>query len=545
MKKTGKIPQTIILAAGNQLPDANFNSQMIPLRGRPALAWVVDGAGSGDIHIVLDKNNILLLKYLKSWRKDLDLVTVDKTETFSGSGNFTILDSLYAGLEALKNDTGAVRILLGDTLCREFENSQDDFFLVSEDFITSKRWCLVQEDKNGFAEKFYDKLPDIETAGKKALIGYYGFSDLKLLKKTAGECLRAGAGNISDLLCEYSKTIPLKCVKAAKWIDLGHKAGLIKARNSLYNSRCFNYFRTDSPLGTLTKISANKKKLEDEYFWYRNMPDGLRQFAPQILGFRENAGKSEIKMELCGYPVLSELFILGNLNLEEWELIIRRLFEVHRLMETYEGTEKEDYEELYLGKTRRRLAELRSQAPCWDEILGYDTLEINGRKYKNLPRFSSDIETEAAKIIKNARTTFIHGDYCFSNILFDTNSLAVKLIDPKGRIKRRSVYGDPRYDIAKLRHSAEGKYDFAVHGLFGLEENGNVFKTEEFRPELQEDITRIFDSAAVEFGWDIREIIFIEALLFASMIPLHSEDIKRQKLFYLKAVKRINDFFRE
>ena len=139
----------------------------------------------------------------------------------------------------------------------------------------------------------------------------------------------------------------------------------------------------------------------------------------------------------------------------------------------------------------------------------------------------------------------MHGDYCFSNILFDMNSFICRLIDPRGRIHDQTIYGDPRYDIAKLRHSVVGGYDFIVHGLFNLNEKENCFEIKKTQPYFQTQLTQIFDEYTIKYGYNLDEIKLIEALLFTSMIPLHKDNIQRQKVFYLIAVEKINNIFKE
>ena len=67
----------------------------------------------------------------------------------------------------------------------------------------------------------------------------------------------------------------------------------------------------------------------------------------------------------------------------------------------------------------------------------------------------------------------MHGDFCFSNILYDFKSQSIKVIDPRGLSgdgKEQSIYGDLRYDVAKLAHSVIGKYDFIIAGRFSYSE---------------------------------------------------------------------------
>ena len=69
----------------------------------------------------------------------------------------------------------------------------------------------------------------------------------------------------------------------------------------------------------------------------------------------------------------------------------------------------------------------------------------------------------------------MHGDFCFSNILFDLGHQIVRVIDPRGRFGQKGIYSDPRYDMAKLRHSIGGLYDFIVADLFDVQEQEGEF----------------------------------------------------------------------
>ena len=142
---------------------------------------------------------------------------------------------------------------------------------------------------------------------------------------------------------------------------------------------------------------------------------------------------------------------------------------------------------------------------------------------------------------QNGTETIVHGDYCFSNILFDSSNYIFKLIDPRGRLnKEATIYGDPRYDIAKLRHSVVGLYDFIVHGLFKLNENGTNFEYKILTTNEYGILEEIFDKYLTLNGFNIQEIKFIEGLLFLSMIPLHKDNFDRQKVFYLKSIELLN-----
>jgi hypothetical protein len=133
------------------------------------------------------------------------------------------------------------------------------------------------------------------------------------------------------------------------------------------------------------------------------------------------------------------------------------------------------------------------------------------------------------KIAEKARWTPIHGDLCFSNILCEPDSVLVKLLDPRGSFGKQGVLGDVRYDIAKLTHSVVGRYDFIVNDLFEVrvDSPGELVLEMPFRA----DIRPIVDEFETIFLADkvLRdEVLLITAWLFLSMLPLHSENPRRQ-----------------
>lgn len=536
---------TLILAAKDYMANATYNDQMFPIRGKPSLAWVMEDFYEKDnVIVVLDKNNEITQKYLNKHYPLVRKVLIDINDELEKRKSFSILSSLLAGLSAVSSPNGNLKLILGDTLCRGYEKYTGNSILISSDFSSSERWCLIEKDDNNFITDFFDKKTGLDIKNKYAVVGQYQFTDIEFLHKLTQNALDNRKRQLSDILQDYKKEHPLKAIHTQVWFDLGHKAGIIKAQNYLFNSRDFNNLYADPIAGTITKISSKRQKLEDEYEWYKNLPDKLKILAPRPVEFKENINNAVLTMEIYGYPALSELFILGNLDIEEWELIIERLFQIHQLFEDYTANmDKENFYDLYLHKTWQRLKELQGQNPYWQHLWKYEHIIINGVKYKNIRFFETRLNQAIEELIATVKPTVMHGDYCFSNILFDTNSFLCKVVDPRGRMKEQTIYGDPRYDIAKLRHSVVGGYDYAVHGLFNLSEDRNEFGISDNYPHFQSDLTIYFDKLTEKFGYKLFEIKLIEALLFMSMIPLHKDSIERQKIFYLKAIKKINELF--
>ena len=52
--------------------------------------------------------------------------------------------------------------------------------------------------------------------------------------------------------------------------------------------------------------------------------------------------------------------------------------------------------------------------------------------------------------------------------MVDDNFSFIKVIDPRGKFGTYDIYGDFRYELAKLFHSVDGKYDFIIKDLLVL-----------------------------------------------------------------------------
>ncbi len=136
---------------------------------------------------------------------------------------------------------------------------------------------------------------------------------------------------------------------------------------------------------------------------------------------------------------------------------------------------------------------------------------------------------------------FVHGDFCLSNIMYDLNNRIIKLIDPRGYFGELSVYGDIKYDIAKLRHSFCSYYDFIVADLFNVKEvKSNSFNFQVNVDDRHNKIATIFDKTVQSNKYNLEMIKVFESLLFFSMLPLHSDNFERQKAMYLTGIELIN-----
>ena len=134
----------------------------------------------------------------------------------------------------------------------------------------------------------------------------------------------------------------------------------------------------------------------------------------------------------------------------------------------------------------------------------------------------------------------IHGDLCFSNIMIDNNLNFIKVIDPRGKFGKYDIYGDYRYELAKLLHSIDGKYDYIIKDMFDIKVNlkANNIKYDIMDNKMDFDLTNIFfEVFKNRIGEDMKKIELIEALLFLSMVPLHNESLEHQYAMLSTGIK--------
>lgn len=172
-------------------------------------------------------------------------------------------------------------------------------------------------------------------------------------------------------------------------------------------------------------------------------------------------------------------------------------------------------------------------------------VQINNKTYKNFhvlqPQFIKDIQNF---ILKKPSITAIHGDFCFSNILYCPRSADIKLIDPRGSFGKAGIYGHPYYDYAKLLHCFHGKYDYIINDDYDLHEiDKNKYYFNVCPSLLYNKLHDEYRKLLKERGVDLNFLYLIEASLFLSMTSFHYEDPKRQKTLFLNGLIILNNYF--
>ena len=234
---------------------------------------------------------------------------------------------------------------------------------------------------------------------------------------------------------------------------------------------------------------------------------------------------------------LNDLFIFGELPPRVWSLIFKCCNEFLLSMYSHKySSENGSYTEFIKSKTNSRLSEFCSQ-------LGQENpsnIVLNDLKFD----FCAVIEIANSYLLDKDEITICHGDFCFSNILYDSRAQIIKVIDPRGYgMGEHPLSGYSSYDYSKFFHSIFGLYDFIIAGRFEITSNTQDCKIKFYEQsnlnEIQNEYLKVNSISTRQL-----QSLYAECIhLFLSMLPLHSDNPTRQLAMILN-VYRMNDILK-
>ena len=457
---------------------------------------------------------------------DVRLLAALDIETVAIPDGLPLAESLMlAAIHSLDGDEG-LTILHGDTLFLGLKDFPLDSLSV-HDGARPYPWAALRDGL-------------VVPAGEEdqeLVSGLFRFSrGVAFLK-----CLAAHKTDFLAALNAYG----LRAKEGGQWLDLGHLNTYYDSRRALTTERAFNSLSITRD--SVCKTSAQSDKIEAEAAWFEGIPAALRAHVPAYLGRAEpganRPGYSLAYEYLCP---LSDLYVFGAFAPAMWRRILSACGETLALMRSWkpDAIEAGWFAHLYEGKAVERYRRFAAQAG-FDPAQGWT---VNGRAFPSPLALIGEMASRIGEP-NDSDAGVLHGDFCFSNILFDFRRGGLKMIDPRGYAEpgRPGIYGDTRYDLGKLHHSVVGRYDFIVAGYYQLD-----------RPAPDALEFRVADGAAQQaIEAQFREVICggdpererlaaaISVLLFFSMLPLHAEDRDRQWALLANGYRLYDRYFGE
>lgn len=322
-------------------------------------------------------------------------------------------------------------------------------------------------------------------------------------------------------------------------VVMNNLSSYLRGRVQHLAARTFNNLHFSN--GFLRKTSTNNK-LVHEANWFRCLPTKLKEFIPSVIDGNDGGYRIQYIPALS----LSEIVMLPDFSHFDFDLIMENVVDYLSFEQAYASDSTlsgEIARHLFYQKMMLR----REGTLSTLGIQGSTRIKLNGFEVSAFDEIANDINELVEK------TTFtpslMHGDLCFSNIIFDHLLEKIYVIDPRGTVNdtESSIYGVLEYDITKLLHSVFGLYDYIVFEKFHIEQVSN----HEYKFELLSNVDfstleQICRNLFSERGYSQQFDIALKLLpsLFLSMIPLHSDDPKRQLALYLRGLQLHHKYWR-
>ncbi|QDC89753.1 hypothetical protein FIT80_06150 [Candidatus Methylopumilus universalis] len=449
-----------------------------------------------------------------------------KIQIIRNPSDISLGDSIFRSLIEMKPENRPFRILYGDTLLLDIPNRLD---------------CIATSETN------FDYLWEIESSGQdNELIwcGFFSFSKISLLQKYLIESKMDFIKSVKD----YDLEMSIQHIKVFGWYDFGHVNTYFNNRKIMKTHRYFNKLEIKD--GIIIKSSKNKMKMNAEYEWFKEIPNELKIYTPNLLEYKNKSNEAEYSMEYLHIPGLNEIFVHGLKPVFAWKNIFNLCNNLLIKLSSYNFEKKiidkirKDSLFLLKNKTEDRLADFFSRNY---EITINSELSLNGEKIGSIGEILNDClsKNDIKKIIPG----YLHGDFCLSNIMFDSRSSRIKVIDPRALDYKNNfyLYGDLRYDIAKLTHSVVGLYDFIIAEAYQLDldfsEKKINFKFHIHADARTIEIIECFKQFKFIQFLKAKDVMHITILLFLSMLPLHNENRKLQFALIANALRVYKEFF--
>lgn len=435
-------------------------------------------------------------------------------------------ESIVFALNLIEFDpTEPLFVLHGDTLFDELPRQAD--LLGLSQVEDNYEWAEYDVDA-GLLHKFQTCEPP-----RSELIanGFFSFSAPKSLIR---QIIIAGWDFI-DGLNGYIQEIGLTPWMQNAWYDFGHSQTYYQSKTRMTTQRAFNDMAI---IGHVVRKSSYKKfKLAAEANWYKAIPGALRIYTPQLLSTNQSDSHFSYSIEYLHLTALNELYVFSQLPAFAWNKILKACGQFLLDASEHKTCNKQTLDELFAEKTLARLTEYLHQAP-------FDLnqpLRVNGKLYPGL----MDLALTSLQYLPldNGRMNVLHGDFCFSNILYDFRTCSIKVIDPRGidANDRESIYGNTMYDVAKLAHSVIGLYDLIIAGYFNAQLTDQQLSFDIAVTEQHELIISDFVMQMhTLFGVNEVQLCAMQIQLFVSMLPLHSDRPDRQLGFIGNAYRLFN-----
>lgn len=513
------VPNWAPLSADMEAETGSKYAAFISLGGVPLYRHIIS-------QYQCDGNRVRIVFLLAEDAPDIERLEDIEVLRLKRSGS--IGETILAGLAEIELGD-AVVVHMGDTLVdMEAVPLGDTVYVQSRSDLY--RWTSVSVDSTGRIKVTNDREEIEPCAARPVCVGLFSFDDGQRLAADLASALddRTGREPFFVALENYSASRPMSLRTIKRWMDCGHVDGYYETRLCYQNLRHFNTLSYDSASGRVTKKSVNSEAFRKQVRWFKQIPDEVVPFVPRVFASSDGSDPF-ITMELLSIPTLSDLFISQRLDLGAWNDVVRSITCIQSCFA--ERAVKNSLaphlvRAVYVEKTRARLADFVSQNPSANQYF-----VCHGAERWSIDHVLQTLDSfvQRSGLLEIDELSPIHGDFCFSNLLYDCKARLVKMIDPRGEFGVPGIFGDRRYDLAKLAHSYTGGYDFIVADKFSAEVDADgLLHLAVQKNGYDARVRSIFEAVLLPDAALRQQVNALQALLFLSMLPLHADKPRRQ-----------------
>lgn len=479
-------------------------------------------AGAGGLHMVLPET-------FPVPEHDARRLAELGVETLPIPEGLRLGEAVVYAINSLGAGEGPVHILHGDTLIGAPPLDRSDV-IVGGPRANEYAWAEMRLEGSQVISLETSTAGEDGHEGWPIAAGYFSFSSsLDLLRSVTRM-----RGDFIDGVNHYLAAHSVEIVEAGEWLDFGHLQTFFRSRLAVTTARVFNTVRIDGL--TARKTSEDRAKIRAEAHWLNAIPAPVQIHTARLLAHGVDGGRAFYETEYEYLPVVAELFVHGLLGRASW---MRILGACEALLSACaadkgEGSADAALRMLSVDKTLARLERhARESGFAIDKPLRFE-----GRATPSLAGIA-ERAAGALDLRSGRRESVMHGDLCFSNLLYDSRVRRIRALDPRGLVgERPGIYGDLRYDLAKLAHSIVGRYDQIVAGRYvATEKDGDftlAFEDIAAQPWLQAGLGEMTVDGVGALSMTVRAAM---VSLFLSMIPLHADRPDRQLAFKANALR--------
>lgn len=316
-----------------------------------------------------------------------------------------------------------------------------------------------------------------------------------------------------------------------------------------FTTRAYNSFEFNSKTKASIIKSSEEKRLLGEIEYYQNLPKDINVYFPRMLNSSFDGKIYQMELEYYAYGNLGNVMTKQNYDSNFWSKVFDFIFSyINAYKESASvPASKIDSMLMFVDKTEKEYINLMYNFDFFSQFKHTKEFIFNGKTLKSFDIIWEKIKSYIESSVCEDKFYFIHGDLCFSNILYGvndiTNDVILKFIDPRGVFGKTKFFGDPYYDLAKISHSCNGGYEFFIYDKFDISNLNNEFNLALHNEEGKDNINRKFLSISEENKFNYNKIKLIEGLIFIGMCARHYDSLERQKAMLMTGLSILNDVY--